>query len=199
MLYFKNMKKKGFLISLAIGLLLAIVWVLFLRPQNKPLSSPYSAQVTTKQLKPSETLKEYSDPSGFSFSYPDNLSLTKNQTDDETIYADLQLSVDGVNGSLNLKIADSKFKSIDEWLALNQGESEQVKLGNLAAFEVKTNDRLLLGALDQGVLFTIEMPRIDEDFWMPVYKIVLESFSFTLPQVESSSDEVIFEGEEVVF
>ena len=72
--------------------------------------------------------------------------------------------------------------------------------------EIKTADRLMLGAIDQGVLFTIEMPLIEEDFWIKVYNKVVSEFTFNSPDsqstsaggISSSSDEVIFEGEEVV-
>lgn len=187
-------------IAAALSLVLIVAVALFFsnRPKDQ-LSSPFINQ--PKEIIPSETLIEYTDPAGFSFSYPDNLSLEKNEEADEGTYADIQLSSKQVSGSLNLKISDSKFASIDEWVKLNQGTKREVKLGNLNATEIKTNDRLLLGALDQGVLFTIELPLLEEDFWMQVYNKILAGFSFAPPSEENvslSSDDVIFEGEEVV-
>ncbi len=178
------------------------------RPKN-PLISPLNDQKeTTAKIQPSQTFKEYSDPSGFSFSYPDNLSLENKEIEDDSVYADIQLFSTGVSGSLNLKISDSKLKSIEEWVKSNSfGETpKEVKLGSLKAFELRLKDRLLLGALDQGVLFTIEMPLVEENFWMEVYEKILADFSFTAPGQEStasqggssSSNDVIFEGEEVV-
>lgn len=193
-------KKTVLLLILAIGLVISAILVL-LRPQQNSLRSPQTNQpeVQTKIL-PSETFKVYTDPSGFSFSYPDNLSLTNNQIEDIATYADIKLSLNGVNGSLSLKIADSKFKSIDEWVKVNNIASnittKEVRWGDLKALEIKLNDRLLVGALDQGVLFTIEMPLVEEDFWMKVYNKMLADFS--LGNVSPLSDEVIFEGEEVV-
>lgn len=195
--YIFSMKKK--IVLLAIIAILAVGILLVLRGgQKSSLSSP-SISILTKEVKPSETFIEYSDPSGFSFSYPDNLSLTKNDVDEST-YADLLLSSKEVNGSLNLKISDSKFKTLEQWANLNKGTSKGVQLGNLEALEIKTSDRLLLGALDQGIFFTIEVPLLEEDFWMKVYSKILADFSFAAPQEEESysSDEVTFEGEEVV-
>lgn len=191
------MNKKVLVLSLFIGLIIVGVLVLLLNRPKSQLSNPLS---TSQQVLPSETFIEYAGPSGFTFSYPNNLSLTNNEVDDNT-YADILLSAKGVNGSLNLKITDSKFASINDWLKLNQGITKEVKLGNLKALELKTTDRLLLGALDQGVLFTIEMPLVEEDFWMEVYNKILSGFTFASPSPDSigpSSDEVIFEGEEVV-
>ena len=128
------------------------------------------------------------------------MSLTKNEEVDESTYADIQLSSKQVSGSLNLKITDSKFTEVAEWVKLNKGTQKEVELGNLKGVEVKTADRLLLGALDQGVLFTVEMPRVEEEFWMKVYEKILSNFSFAplSPEIIDSSSEVSFEGEEVV-
>lgn len=200
LLYTDKVNKK--IILLLVIVVLVIGMLFFLTRSNKPLTSPQSIQTT--KIIPAETLIEYSDPSGFTFSYPDNLSLSKNNIEDDSTYADIQLSSKEVNGSLNLKITDSKFKSLDEWLNLNKSASKEapkeVKLGNLKALEVKLADRLLMGALDQGVLFTIEMPRVEEDFWMKVYDKILSSFSFVAAETTTSdsTEEIIFEGEEVI-
>lgn len=176
----------------------------FMRP-NEPLTTPQSNQQETDE--PSETLIEYTDPAGFSFSYPDNLSLINYEIEDLNTYADIKLFANGINGSLSLKISDSKSTSLDDWFKLNKNAiiepEKEVKLGNLKALELKLSDRLLLGALDQGVLFTIEMPRVEEDFWIKVYSKILETFTFVQPQQDtgqqsSSSEEIIFEGEEVL-
>mgnify|MGYP001564909481 CR=1 FL=1 len=193
--------KKALLIILVIAAATAAFVVL--NPFKKgPLISS-NLQEVIKVNEPSGTFINYADPAGFVFSYPDNLSITKNETTDSD-YADITLSSKDASGSLNLKIADSKFKTLDEWLKLNKAaakeEPKEVKLGNLKAMEVKTSDRLYLGALDQGVLFTIEMPLIEEDFWMKVYEKVISGFSFTSPETVATGagSEVIFEGEEVV-
>lgn len=204
-------KKTILLLCIALGLILAIILILFRGSTKNSLLSPVAHKQEAVQIKPSETLIEYNDPSGFSFSYPDNLSLVKNEVVDTDTYADIQLTDKAVNGSLSLKISDSKFTSLDEWVKLNKNASKdspkEIKLGNLKALEIKTNDRLYLGALDLGVLFTIEMPLIENDFWMKVYNKVLSDFSFAPQSNESvttqggtnaSSDDIAFEGEEVI-
>lgn len=185
-------------ILLLVGVLAAVVvgWWLF-SSQKKSLFSPASTQ-TQKDIVPSQTLKTYTDPSGFSFNYPDNLSLLNNELKETDTYAELQLIAKGVEGSLSLKISDSKLKSIDA--------GKEVNLGNLKAREVETKDKLMLSALDSGVLFNIEVNFGESrDFWMGVYQSVLQDFSFTQPSADTaasggvdSSDAVSFEGEEVI-
>lgn len=158
---------------------------------------------------PSETFKEYIDPAGFSFSYPDDLSITRNDMEEDRVYADIRLSSKEVSGSLTLKISDSQYVTLDEWMKLNKGatvgQPQEVKLGNLNALELKLNDRLLLGALDQGIFFNIEIPLIEEKFWMTVYNKLLGEFVFVSPEAATSRlevntvySDVTFESEEVI-
>lgn len=190
------------IIFLAVGVIILMVVMLkiaiFSSPANKT-SNPLVTDSTPVQTTPSQTFKPYSDPSGFSFNYPDNLSLTKNDLTDAT-YADLQLSSKGVEGSLNLKVTDSKFLSTEEWVKSIKdidGTPKEVKLGNLKALEVKTPSGIKLASVDQGVIFTIEVSQ--NDFWTKVYSKLLSDFSFTQPaQDTNTSSDVSFEGEEVV-
>lgn len=202
------MVKKALLLSFGTGLIILIVWVLVLnRPVNKVSTEPIqiSNNVENAKIEPSENLKVHTDVSGFSFSYPDNLSLENKEIEDDSVYANLQLFTPSVSGSLNLKISDSKFKTIGEWVKTNSlGEApKEKKLGSIAGVELKLKDRLLFGSIDQGILFTIEMPLVEEDFWMKVYEKILADFTFVAQSAEGnssggSSGDVTFEGEEVV-
>lgn len=199
------MGKKTLLILIPVIILAAVGAYIFKPAGDKnSLSNPLTTQLKTiKGILPSESFLEYSDPSGFSFNYPDNLSIEKNSIEDDLTYADIRLVSKEVSGNLSLKITDSKYTSLDEWLKLNKGISKETKLGNLEAVEVKLDDRLLLGSLDKGILFTVEMPLVEESFWLKVYNRILADFTFITPeaatsQAGASSDDVIFEGEEVV-
>lgn len=200
--------KKTTMLLILVFCLMAIAIKLVFFPSKSSLSSPYSNKQEGKvNIEPSKTLKTYSDPSGFSFNYPDNLSLLNNELKDANTYADLQLTAKGAEGAMHLKISDSKFKSIDEWVK-STGTKEtpkEVKLGNLKALEITADDKLLLGSLDSAVLFTVEIPISEKkDFWMSVYSSVLKDFSFAPPSDNTasggtnSSDPVSFESEEVV-
>ncbi len=200
-----GINKTQVLLKLVVLLVVTVYLALVLNPigRKNPTSGSTTSQLNeTKEIKPSETLKEYTDPSGFTLSYPDNLSLTKKDITDESTYADIQLTSKEVSGSLNLKISDSKFTTLEDWLKLNRGTPKEVQLGSLKGMEVITQDRLLLGALDNGVFFNIEMPLVEKDFWMKVYNKVLTNFSFVSPETANSTgastSDVTFEGEEVV-
>lgn len=192
------------------ALAIAVWFILNLNQQKNNLPSPISTQQQAKvEITPSKTTKSYSDPSGFSFNYPDNLSLLNSDSVGPNTYADIKLTANGVNGSLDLKISDTQFPSMTEWLSANNitVTPKEASLGSLKALEVTTKDKLLLAALDQGALFTIEIPKIeDNNFWEDTYKVVLQNFTFAPPSTEktasqgvvTATDEVTFEGEEVV-
>ena len=177
--------------------------------------APKTPGVTQKKKLPSERLKAYSDPSGFTLQYPEDLSLEAKEADDESVYADVQFSSKDVPGSLRLKIADSKIKTAQEWFSKGERslayELSEVSLGNLKAFESQTANGVGLAALDSGVLFTIEVDaQKEEEFWAKVYEAIRSHFTFVSAAKETvsssgggsnastTSDEVIFEGEEVV-
>lgn len=194
------MTKKIILVVFLVGLTVTAIVILNPIGQKSSLQNPLSPlQNTPKKAVLSSTFLEYSDPSGFKFSYPDNLSITNNEITDKITYTDLQLSSKDVSGSLSLKIADSKLATISAWLTENKISQtpKDVMLGNLKAIEVQLSDRLLLAALDQKILFTIEVPAVEKDFWLPVYNKVRTSFSFAAPEATTIED-VSFEGEEVV-
>lgn len=195
-------KKTILLLGLVIGLIVLGLRFLNVFTPKIPLVNPKSELLeTTKKIVPSETFIEYTDPAGFSFSYPDNLSIKATEIEDDNTFADLQLASKDINGSLNLKITESKLVSLEEWLKLNKitQTPKEVKLGSLKAIEVSLSDRLMLASLDQGVLFTIEMPLVEEDFWIKVYDKILSEFTFATPAAASTTQsDVSFEGEEVV-
>lgn len=200
---------KNVLIGLvAFTLILGGVWWFW--PHQK-ISTGLNNPLAKKEVTPSETSIEYIDPAGFSFLYPDNLSITNNltsETPDPEAYADLQLFSKDVSGSLTLTIVDSSYKSVDEWRKENSipesNKSVEKKLGEMSAFEIKTADRVTLIAIDQGILFTVESPLIEQAFWMPVYEELITNFAFSASETVATSgsinsdSEVIFEGEEVI-
>ncbi len=209
--FLKNKKTLILIILVLVFLAVGIKVVIF--PSSLSKNSEYSQtnSLVKDQAKaetntePSETLKNYSDPSGFSFNYPDNLSLLPNALKDSNSYADLQLVSKDAEGSLRLNITDTKLKTIDDWVKKTGSTDvpKDVNLGNLKAKEVVSGDKVMLASLDSGILFNIEVAK--NDYFLKVYEKVLKGFSFTQPAQASTSEgtavsaeDVSFEGEEVV-
>lgn len=165
-----------------------------------------------RSIQPSESLLEYADESGFSFSYPDNISLARQEVDDNAVYAQLALTSPDASGSILIRVADSTDASLASWMSDNKklmpflAAQKDVTLAGMKALQIKTNDSVITAALDQGVLFTIEVfPKKNEAYWLPSYAAIVESFAFASPPSTSASGqgaggdgEVIFESEEII-
>ena len=194
-------KKTLVLFFIVAVLIIGIAKFVFFSPSKNTLSSPaFQHQAESKTIIPSETTKTYSDPSGFSFNYPDNLSLKNNEITDNFTYADIKLTATGVEGNLNIKIEDSKYKTLDAYFKANNitDSPKEIKLGSLKAQQVKMADKVMLASYDQGILFTIDF--LQNEFWNKVYPKVLENFSFVSPAKDTTvQSDVSFEGEEVVY
>lgn len=185
---------------ISIGIFITI----FTAKKINPIST--LIQLNNKPLIPANTFIEYVDPAGFSFNYPDNLSLEKREIGDTTTYSDIQLFSKDISGSLTLRVEDTKFTTLEDW-AKKMGAANDLtspaKLGTLKALQFKSVDRLYIGAIDQGILFTIEMPLLEEEFWTKVSSKVTTDFAFITPdnstaQSAAGVESVAFEGEEVV-
>ncbi|MBI2036552.1 hypothetical protein HYT17_02905 [Candidatus Microgenomates bacterium] len=198
-----------------VGFLIVIVlagvaggFFIFSRGQKIPSPLPQESNRETQQaILPSATLKQYSDPAGFTISYPDDLNLSVNENIDANTYAHITLASNKADGSIAFRAVDTKFTSLADWLAsTNATSNKETKLGVLTALEVRKEDGLLTSAVDSGILFTLEAVFAGkEQFWSNVYNNILSSFSFNSTQETEgksqnidSSSEVVFEGEEII-
>ncbi len=174
---------------------------------SSPIEKTPVVQVTQKL--PSQTVKTYADSSGFTFNYPEDVALTKQEINDTITYANLELTSTKAPGKISVNIQDSNVTSIDQWLAKNTQASvsataKEVKLGDLSAREIKVEDTLVTAALDKGILFTIKIdPQSEKDYWFAVYNTILSSFSFAAPQAaapasDSGGGNDVFLEEDVV-
>lgn len=189
-------KKTIVLLVLALAAIALVVKMLLFPGYKK---APFSPLATQTRVLPSQIMKTYTDPAGFTFNYPDNLSLTSEELT-ESGYADIKLTAKEVPGSLALKIADTKLSSLSSWLksvSIATASATTAKIGKLPAYQIKKEQNIILGALDQGILFTIEIPQ--KDYWQKVAADVAADFTFAAPETNSVAvSDVVFEGEEAV-
>ena len=144
---------------------------------------------TAQNLRPSQTAKTYTDNSGFTFQYPDDVILKKKDTNDQSTYANVEITSSVAGGKLSLIVSDTKILSTYDWVAKNASApaaiAKDVKLGDIQAREITIGDSLTTVAIDKGILFTIKVdPQGEKDYWSSVYNTIFSSFSF----VSSASD-----------
>lgn len=208
------MKKAVLIIIIVIVVLAGLFGGYYLFTQSQKTSSPLPAdnQKMDEKKLPSKSLKDYEDEAGFTISYPDDLTLVKNEVDDASVYTDLSFTAKEVKGSINILIKDTKVKTVDAYIKETLTESTDIKdasLGALSAREARDGDTITLVAFDQGVLFSIQVLSESEvTYWADAYEQIVKSFAFVqVAQTTSGSSsqsssggssDVIFEGEEVV-
>jgi hypothetical protein len=151
-------------------------------------------------------LKEYTDPSGFKFNYPDDLKVVANDVStNNTLYADIVITAAGRKGQLTIKAEDATKTFFDEFL--KDKITIETKLADVDAFQYQEKNKLITTAYDQSVQFTFTADFSEEkSFWFGVNKQILNSFDFIQPEQPTtnnqspatSEDEIIFEGEETI-
>lgn len=155
-----------------------------------------------------EGTKNYADESGFSFDYPENLTI-KDATPDD-YYSLLELNGSG-GGKLTITVKDTDVQTIDEWFD-KDGDAPKTatvagatSLGNLSAKQYSFSrgaDKLLLTiAIDQGIVYLVESPV--SAFWEEAQTIIVSSFKIgEIPPSSGSAGSggsgAIYEEEEIV-
>lgn len=150
--------------------------------------------------------KTFSDPSGFSFKYASDIKINDVTPVDNAYYSVLSLT--SASGGMKITVRDTKYKSIDTWLA---GDKEapkgaklvtSVSLGTMAAKQYTLSGKLYTVIIDQGVLYLIEGPA-DSGYWQKAHDLLVKSFSLTTsntaatPVPSSGSSDTIYEEETV--
>ena len=189
-------------------------WLISRSLDKEKSVSPLSQQEQTQspEILPSEVLKDYMDSVGFSFKYSEDLAVESHAVSDAVTYTDVEISSSKVDGSIVFRAVDTTLAAVDAWFKeqnIATSSSREIILAGIPALEVKVNDTILVAAIDQGVLFTIKvLPKGEDVFWESVYTTLVSTFSFNQPppaQVQDTSsagggasEEIIFEGEEVI-
>lgn len=188
---------KGTLIAIAAAFILSIgvtfAIIKFKAPAAKPVESPLTSLPTPVPSPASLSEKLYQDEAGFSFKYPPDLTVADDTPDDNVHYSRLKLkSQDGT--MLELVVKDTA-----DQLQTASGASD-LKFGQLAAKQFKTNGRLVTAAVGSKILYQMTSP--DTGYWQKIHRQIAQSFVEGLTPVESAgqpvSSDTIYEAEEIV-
>lgn len=200
-------------IGVLFGLIcVAALYFLVFSQRKTATKSPIISKTTslsppsnTEKTIPSASLLTYSDPSGFTFSYPKELKVTPLSINDNAVYADLEITSSQTQGKITLTAALTQ-KNIN---ALVKGKTniKNIKLADLDAKQYEENGKIITVAIDSGnILFTITADAAQKEQWRPAYNTLIATFAFIPPEEQnappSSSDSddggVVFEGEETI-
>jgi len=195
-------------IVLAIGT--AAVMILSQQKTQK-ITTPIAEKIKDVQTEITAGTKQYHDPSGFSFNYPEDLLASPAANiKDQSVYSELTISSPEKKGGIEIQVLSNNVKNVDAWLTENKINSKEqttkLKLADLDARQFEDKGTITTVAVDSGTLFLLTTDyQDDKNFWTDVNNKIIASFEFIQPTAasnasggDSSSDDVILEGEEVV-
>lgn len=200
-------KKLLIIIGGGVGIVIAVLAIFFIfQKKQAPVVSPIQTPGITQEKKP-ENLITYKDTAGFSFNYPENLTVRDVSGDEQTVYSSLELSSLQDEEKMIIKVSDTTFASVDAWLkskeATGAGSTREITLSGMPGSQIQfTNPRRLVTiAIDEGIMYFIESPLDEAGLWSKIHNDIISSF--TIDQTQTSSpqvggEEVIYEEEEVI-
>ncbi len=200
----KDMRRTLIIVSAAILLIIVIVFFSkrYLKQPSTTLNKSATPTVTTSNELLSAGNKSYQDPSGFSFSYPDSLTVNNQDSTDQNVYSILKLETPSEKSFIQIAVVASSSSSLS--LSKKPG-IVGTKLAGMDAYEESGDQFTKTTALDSqdgNILFTVDVHYDgDKTFWPGAYQTILKSFAFTPPPQNTSSTDtnsVVDEGEEVV-
>src|SRR3989344_5362369 len=159
------------------------------------LLSPVSEKTEkTKKANPATKTKEYTDPSGFKFSYPADSKVEVIEKKDPDYYSSLRLTSSGTDENLTIDVTSTKYKSLADWVKNNKeitGNSKDIKLAGLDAKEIVSNGKKVTVAIDLETLITITSNS------SKVNNTVVSTFAFEQPEVSVDNNEPASAGEDI--
>jgi len=152
----------------------------------------------------------WKDEAGFIFQYSPKLEID-NHPEDKTNYANLEITAAKSEGKILILAKDSPYKTLDEWIEKDKSFPEksylnvlETKLGGKTAKKITPSEpaKTIIGAIDENILFTVELSGNDE-FLKKEFEKIISSFEFFYPteapaQSGSASGSSAASGEDVI-
>lgn len=189
-----NMNKNQAIIVGSIIVAVTIIVAFYILNSGKtPVSSNTNQTLVTSEKQPSKSLKAYFDNAGFSFQYPNDVQVDNIEIKDNITYSNLELTSNQTKGKVLIKVVDTQLKSVDDWFAKEglKGDIKEIKIGEISGGQLQMSDKVSAVAINQDILFTIEVDTQNQKYWQSVYDTILSSFNF-VPQEESAQTQEPF-------
>ncbi|MEK7592020.1 MAG: hypothetical protein AAB508_01345 [Patescibacteria group bacterium] len=200
-------RKKLIAVALSTCVLIAGLSSVFVfsknRENSKRLAQEKIAQVPTPVI---EKLSEWKDPAGFSFSYPEGLTVDKHDEDQEN-YAHIEMTLKDTLGNVIVWAKDAPASDLAAWIKKEKRFTDapvlDTTLGGESAKKILLNSpkkMVIVGALFDGMLVTVESDLDEAGEWQKRHDSVVSNFVFGEKKPENSSvsaSDSSFEGSDV--
>lgn len=146
---------------------------------NRAFNAPTSVRSSSRIL-------TWSDQAGFSFQYPDAVTINKHD-EDSVNYAHIDFISNSKNTSVLVMASDSKYKTLDEWVkndkSMTGANIIDSSMGGKPAKKILSADggSISIGALDSGILFTVSTIAYKDNEMKDVFDRISSTFKFVTP------------------
>ena len=191
------MKKLWIITGVIIALGVAAGSVFFFSQKNTKVITPGEAVISKSTPTPAVSLTTWNDPAGFSFQYPKDLTVDKNEDDNDN-YAHMELTSKDHPGSIIVWASDPP----KTWPP-KEGINIDTTLGGEPAKKIliaSPSAKFIVGTLFDDLLFKVEGTYTDKQFWQPIQDAIVTSFAFIqeAPAASGQSAAESVDEEEVV-
>jgi hypothetical protein len=184
------MKKMWIIVSLtAVGIICLAVYFYRTLPAGilSPVTISSNNSDVSKTTPAQGNLLTWDDPAGFSFTYPEDLSVNKHAEDNDN-YAHVELTNKNHPGGIIVWASDlpKGVTNIANWITktpsyttatiIDSTLDKQPAKKILIASPVK---KIIVGTISEELLFSIEGTLTDTQYWQNVHNTITTSFKFT--------------------
>lgn len=134
-------------------------------------------------LKSSGSTLSYQDESGYSFDYPDSVSIKDVTPADDNYYSSLELKKGTDVLTIKITVGNTNPYKTDKTASL----IGSAPMDGITANQYKVGGRLVSIAIDQGVLYAVDGPA-DAAFWEETQNKILSTFKFGTGEAAAAAD-----------
>jgi len=150
--------------------------IFYFYQKKSPVITPGESVHSTVTPTPAVELTTWTDPAGFSFQYPKDLSVNKHEDDNDN-YAHVELTNKEHPGTIIVWASD-----VSSAWPPKGGTSIDTTLGGIAAKKILISTpsaKFIVGAVSEGLVFKIEGTLTDKAYWQTVEEGIVQTFTFT--------------------
>ena len=192
------MKKFGvpIIVGLLIGGVLSVGYLWWTKKNTSPKPVFQNQAVTTKPI-PALPLLTWNDPNGFSFQYPEGLTINKHDEDKEN-YAHIEFTHPEHSGRIIIwgKDIPSKVTDLASWVKSDTrflgASTLDTEMGRQPAKKVMVTGNpqiLVVGTVYDRIIWSVEATFEEPEYWAAIFTSITNSFTFVTSKSDTAATE----------
>lgn len=181
------------------GVVVGGLVIVGIRSINRQMASPSPVHEASESSTPGK-LTLWDDPAGFTFQYPQGLTIDKHDEDKDN-YAHVELTDSSHPGGVIVWAKDTTAVDAVAWVRTDKQFTNatifDTTLGETAAKKILLStpeEKLVVGTISDSILFMIEAQLTDKEYWTSTANTIIDSFTFKPFNDDESAPGVTSEG-----